>query len=57
MVREEIAELKLLAEEAQSVEGAGSEAKLSRLKDLLHKEGFLCRRRGAPRPADRACAS
>ena len=40
-VREEIGELKRLAAEAQSVEDSGAEAKLSRLKDLLHKEGFF----------------
>jgi hypothetical protein len=40
-VREEIAELRQLAEQAQAVEGTDSEAKLSKLKDLLHKEGFF----------------
>ncbi len=40
-VREEIAELRQLAEQAQAVENTDSEAKLSKLKDLLHKEGFF----------------
>jgi superfamily II DNA or RNA helicase len=40
-VREEIAELRQLAGQAQAVEGTDSEAKLSKLKDLLHKEGFF----------------
>jgi len=40
-VREEIAELRQLAEQAQAVEGTDSEAKLAKLKDLLHKEGFF----------------
>jgi superfamily II DNA or RNA helicase len=40
-VREEIAELRQLAKQAQAVESADSEAKLSKLKDLLHKEGFF----------------
>ncbi len=40
-VREEIAELESLAEQAQHVEDSGVEAKLSRLKDLLHREGFF----------------
>ncbi|MCL5021899.1 MAG: SNF2-related protein [Nitrospirae bacterium] len=40
-VREEIEELKRPALQAQAVEDAGAEAKLSRLKDLLHKEGFF----------------
>jgi SNF2 family DNA or RNA helicase len=40
-VREEIAELRQLAEQAQAVEEADSEAKLSKLKDLLHQEGFF----------------
>ncbi|MCC6485534.1 MAG: DUF3883 domain-containing protein [Armatimonadetes bacterium] len=39
-VREEVAELRQLAEQAKTVEDSGSEAKLSKLKDLLHKEGF-----------------
>jgi hypothetical protein len=40
-VREEIAELKVLAVDAQRVENSGAEAKLSRLKELLHQEGFF----------------
>jgi len=40
-VREEIVELHQLAERAQTVEASDSEAKLSKLKDLLHKEGFF----------------
>jgi superfamily II DNA or RNA helicase len=40
-VREEIAELRQLAEQAKTVECSDSEAKLSKLKDLLHKEGFF----------------
>jgi len=40
-VREEIAELRQLAKQAQAVEDSGSEAKLSELKDLLHQEGFF----------------
>ncbi len=40
-VREEIAELRRLAGEAQKVEDSGAEAKLTKLKDLLHKEGFF----------------
>jgi superfamily II DNA or RNA helicase len=40
-VRDEIAELKALAAQAQKVEDAGSEAKLSRLRDLLHQQGFF----------------
>jgi SNF2 family DNA or RNA helicase len=40
-VREEIAELRQLAQQAQAVEGSGAEAKLSKLKDLLHHEGFF----------------
>jgi len=40
-VREEINELKQLAIEAQNVENSGLEEKLSKLKDLLHKEGFF----------------
>jgi len=39
--REEIAELRQLAGQAQAVEDAGSEAKLSKLKNLLHQEGFF----------------
>ena len=40
-VRQEVQELRRLATQAQAVEGSGSEAKLSKLKDLLHKEGFF----------------
>jgi SNF2 family DNA or RNA helicase len=40
-VRHEIAELKALAVQAQKVEDAGGEAKLSRLRDLLHQQGFF----------------
>ena len=40
-VRHEIDELRRLATEARAVEEAGVEAKLSRLTDLLHKEGFF----------------
>jgi superfamily II DNA or RNA helicase len=40
-IREEIRELRRLAEEAQKVEDSGSEAKLSKLKDLLQREGFF----------------
>jgi hypothetical protein len=39
----EIAELRELTEQAQVVEAGGSEAKLSRLKDLLQNEGFFDR--------------
>ena len=42
-VRDEIAELKARAVQAQQVEEAGVEAKLSRLKDLLHEQGFFDR--------------
>ncbi len=37
----EVQELRRLAAQAQIVEDAGSEAKLSKLKDLLQKEGFF----------------
>lgn len=40
-VREEIAELKRLAEQAKGIDDSGTEAKLSRLKELLHQEGFF----------------
>ncbi|HPO87543.1 MAG TPA: helicase-related protein, partial [Candidatus Hydrogenedentes bacterium] len=40
-VREEIAELRRLAEQAQAVESSNAEAKLSKLRDLLHQEGFF----------------
>jgi superfamily II DNA or RNA helicase len=39
-VRDEIAELKTLAVQAQAVEDDGSEAKLCRLRDVLHQQGF-----------------
>ena len=40
-VREEIAELRQRAMQAQAVEESDCEAKLSKLKDLLHNEGFF----------------
>ncbi|MBM4078487.1 MAG: DUF3883 domain-containing protein [Planctomycetes bacterium] len=40
-VREEVTEPRELASQAQAVENSGAEAKLSRLKELLHKEGFF----------------
>ncbi|NLN59465.1 MAG: DUF3883 domain-containing protein [Deltaproteobacteria bacterium] len=40
-IREEIAELRGLAEQARAVEDSEAEAKLSKLKDLLHQEGFF----------------
>ncbi len=40
-VREEIGELRRLAQSAQAVEGSGNEAKLARLRDILQKEGFF----------------
>ena len=40
-VRDEIDELRGLAAQAEGVEQAGCEAKLSRLNDLLHQEGFF----------------
>ena len=40
-VREEIAELQALAAEAKAVEGAGQEAKLSRLRQTLQEQGFF----------------
>ena len=42
-VREEIAELRELAEEAKAVEGSGSEAKLSCLRKIMQDEGFFDR--------------
>jgi len=42
-VREEISELRQLAEQALAVEGSGEEAKLSKLKGLLQSEGFFDR--------------
>src|SRR3989475_8076281 len=41
LVRQEIQELRRLAIQAQAVEDAGAEAKLSELKALLQKEGFF----------------
>lgn len=40
-VRIEIAELRELAKTANAVEESGTEAKLSRLRNLLHEEGFV----------------
>src|SRR5579875_2047618 len=40
-VRQEIQELQSLAAEAKAVEETGAQAKLSRLKDLLQKDGFF----------------
>lgn len=40
-IREEIAELEELAVQARGVEASGVEAKLSKLKNLLHQEGFF----------------
>ena len=40
-VQEEVAELQELAEDAKAVEGSGSEAKLTQLRDILQKEGFF----------------
>ncbi len=40
-VREEIQDLKTLAAQAQDFENSGNEAKLSKLKQLLHQEGFF----------------
>jgi superfamily II DNA or RNA helicase len=40
-VRDEIGELEQLAEQAKTVEDSGTEAKLSRMKDLLQREGFF----------------
>ena len=42
-VREEIAELLDLAEEAKAVEGSGTEAKLVHLRDIMQDEGFYDR--------------
>jgi len=42
-VREEIQELQQLAEQARTVEESGAEAKLSKLKEVLHKQGFFDR--------------
>jgi len=40
-VRHEVEELRRLAVQAQGVEESGTEAKLSKLKKLLHEEGFF----------------
>ncbi|MFC1826288.1 DEAD/DEAH box helicase, partial [Thermodesulfobacteriota bacterium] len=40
-VHEEINELKALAQQAENVEKSHTEAKLTKLKDLLHEEGFF----------------
>jgi len=40
-IRAEIEELRRLAAQARAVEDSGSEAKLSRLKELLEREGFF----------------
>jgi hypothetical protein len=40
-VHEEIAELRQLAPQAHAIEETSTEAKLARLKDLLHTEGFF----------------
>ncbi len=40
-VRAEVEELRRLAEQAQTVEDSGTEAKLSELRKLLQKEGFF----------------
>ena len=40
-VRKEVVELRELAAQAMKVENAGVEAKLSRLKSLLHEQGFF----------------
>ncbi len=40
-VREEVRELRRLSAQAQAVEHAGVEAKLSKLKTLLHEQGFF----------------
>ena len=40
-VREEIDELRQLAKQAREVEESGAEEKLSKLRDLLHEEGFF----------------
>jgi superfamily II DNA or RNA helicase len=40
-VRQEIAELQELAQQAAAVEQSGTEAKLSRLKALMHEQGFF----------------
>ena len=40
-VREEVSELRVLAEEAKTVEGSGSEAKLGHLRKIMQDEGFF----------------
>ncbi len=40
-VREEMAELRVLAERAKSVERAGAEAKLAKLREILQEQGFF----------------
>jgi len=40
-VHEEIADLRAFAEQAKAVEDYGAEAKLNKLKNLLHDEGFF----------------
>ncbi len=40
-VRDEIAELRALADEARTVEGSGNEAKLGHLRQLLEDQGFF----------------
>jgi len=40
-VRQEVEELRVLASRAQAAEDSGAEAKLSKLKELLHQEGFF----------------
>ncbi len=42
-VREEIAELRELADEAKTVEDSGSEAKLGHLREIMQNEGFFDR--------------
>ena len=42
-VREEVAELLELAEEAKTVEGSGTEAKLGHLREIMQDEGFFDR--------------
>ena len=40
-VREEVVELRELAQKAQAVENSGTEAKLSKLREVLQQEGFF----------------
>ena len=42
-VRDEIAELRRLADDAKAVEGSAGEAKLDRLKNIMQEEGFFDR--------------